>query len=70
MNTCEMKAIMKRNDDTQEKLAEFMKMEVSSINSRINGKIEFRASEIVKIKKRYNMSLEEIDKIFFNDKAS
>lgn len=70
MNTCEMKAIMKRNDDTQEKLAEFMNMEVSSINSRINGKIEFRASEIVKIKKRYNMSLEEIDKIFFNDKAS
>ena len=70
MNSNEMKAVMKRNDDTQEKLAEAMGLQLSGINARINGHVDFRASEIKMIKKRYGLSPEETDVIFFSESAS
>lgn len=65
MNTNELKAAMKRNDDTQEKLAEALGLQVSGVNERVNGKVEFRRSEINAIRERYNLSPEETIKIFF-----
>lgn len=70
MNSSEMKAAMKRNDDTQEKLAESLGLQLSGINARINGHIDFRASEICAIRKRYNLSDEDTAKIFFDVNAS
>lgn len=70
MNSSEMKAVMKRYDDTQEKLADAMGLQISGINARINGHVDFRASEIRLIKNRYNLSAEETDAIFFSDGAS
>ncbi len=66
MNSLEMKVAMKRNEDTQEKLAEVLGLQVSGINARINGHIQFRADEIGKIRRRYNLSGEDIVKIFFS----
>lgn len=65
MNTNELKAVMKLNDDTQEELAKALGMQVSSVSERVNGKIEFRRSEINAIRERYNLSPEETIRIFF-----
>lgn len=70
MNPNELKAVMKRNDDTQEKLAEALFLNVSGVNDRINGRVEFRRSEINIIRHRYNLSAEDTIKIFFDDNVS
>ena len=44
MNSSNLKAAMAKHNDTQEKLAEFLGLQVSGINARINGKIEFRGA--------------------------
>ena len=70
MNSNELKAAMKRYGDTQAKLARFLGLQTSGVNARINGDIEFRASEISKIMKRYSLSLKETNLIFFTEAAS
>ena len=70
MNSLEMKVAMKRNEDTQEKLAEALGLQISGVSARINGRISFRASEIEKIRERYNLSNDELVKIFFTTKVS
>lgn len=70
MNSCELKGAMARNNDTQEKLAEALDLPVSGLNARINGKIEFRRSEINAIRRRYKLSPQETITIFFEDEVS
>lgn len=70
MNAGEMNAAMKRNHDTQEKLAEALGIKTSGVSARINGKIEFRRSEINIIRERYNLTADETVKIFFTDEVS
>ena len=70
VNSLEMKVAMKRNEDTQEKLAEALGLQISGINARINGHIDFRISEVEKIRTRYNLSDEDLLKIFFTTKVS
>ena len=65
MNSLEMKVVMKRNQDTQEKLAEALDLPVSGVNARINGSIEFISGEMKLIKERYNLSAEDVVSIFF-----
>ena len=67
VNTNELKAVMKRNEDTQEKLAEALGLQVSGVSDRIRGKIEFRRSEINLIRERYKLSPEETILIFFDE---
>ena len=66
MNSNELKAEMKRNNDTQEKLAEALGLQISGVSDRINGKIDFRRSELGKIRSRYNLTPERFDEIFFD----
>ena len=70
MNTNELKAAMKRNEDTQEKLAEALGLQTSGVNERVNGHIEFRRSEINAIRKRYNLSDADTIRIFFDENVS
>lgn len=65
MNSLEMKVAMKRNNDTLEKLAEALGLQVSGVCARVNGHIEFRANEVRTIRHRYNLSAEDVVKIFF-----
>lgn len=65
MNSLEMKVTMKRNQDTLEKLAEALNVQISGVSARVNGKIDFRAKEIAVIKERYHLSPEEVCGIFF-----
>ena len=64
MDSIELKVTMKRNKDTLEKLAEALGLQVSGVWARVNGQTEFRAKEISKIRQRYNLSAEDIVKIF------
>ena len=66
MNRQEMKAAMKLNRDTQEKLAEALGLQISGINARINGRIDFRAGEIMTIRERYKLTDEQTARIFFS----
>ena len=70
MNSLEMKVAMKRNQDTLEKLAEVLGIQISGVCARVNGHIDFRISEVEKIRDRYNLSNEELVKIFFTSSAS
>lgn len=70
MNSLEMKVAMKRHEDTQEKLAKALGLKISGVSARINGKLDFRASEIEKIRDRYNLSNDELVQIFFTSHAS
>lgn len=70
MNSNEMKAVMKREGDTQKELAEALGLPVSGVNARINGSVDFRASEIGIVKRRYKLSSEETEAIFFKESAS
>ena len=60
MNSLEMKVEMKRNKDTLEKLAEALGLQVSGA----------WASEIEKIRERYNLSDADLVKIFFTSAVS
>lgn len=70
MDKAAMKAAIAKNSDTQERLAEALKLNISGLNARINGKIDFRAGEISKIVSRYRLSPQETMEIFFNVEAS
>lgn len=70
MNSGELKGVMAVNHDTQERLAEALNLQISGLNARINGKIEFRRSEINAIRRRYDLSPEETVRIFFDDEVS
>lgn len=70
MNSNLLKATIIKNGDTQEKLADAMGLPTSALNMRINGKIEFRRNEIIFIKRRYGLSSDEVDSIFFTEIVS
>ena len=70
MNSNLLKATIIKNGDTQEKLADAMGLPTSALNMRINGKIEFRRNEIIFIKRRYSLSSDEVDSIFFSEIVS
>ena len=70
MNKPLMKSVIARNKDTQQALAQALKLTQSGISNRINGKVDFRLSEIECIRKRYNLTAEEIANIFFTRDVS
>lgn len=70
MNKEMLKSIMALNNDTQTTLASEMGMPQSAISARINGRTEFKQSEINFIRNRYCLSDEQTVLIFFEKKVS
>lgn len=66
MDKSALKSKMILNEDTGISLAEYLEISDTTLSAKINGKAEFTRKEIAKIKKRYKLSAEEIDNIFFN----
>ena len=66
MNKPLIKSIIAKNDDTQSELAEALHLPPSALSNRINGKVDFRLSEINCIRKRYKLTAEETVGIFFD----
>lgn len=63
---------MKLHGDNQSDLAEYIGISLQRCNAKINetGGAEFDMSEIGKIKKKYNLTAELVDMIFFADDVS
>lgn len=67
MNKALLRAEMIKHGDTQETLANAMGISLSRLNAKINSdNAEFRQTEIIFIKDRYNLSAADVDSIFFN----
>lgn len=67
MNTSLLKSCIAKYNDTQTKLAEYLNLQQSGLSDRINGKTDFRQSEMDAIRKRYSLSAKEMEAIFFAD---
>lgn len=65
MNCNLLKYYMRENHDNMETLAEDMKLHYNTVSLKLNGKREFTQQEIAFISKRYNLTAEEVVKIFF-----
>lgn len=66
MNSNLLKAVIKKNGETQADLAAALGLSLSNLNEKINGKnASFRQSEIIAIKERYKLSAKDVDEIFF-----
>ncbi|MBR3244653.1 MAG: helix-turn-helix transcriptional regulator [Parasporobacterium sp.] len=70
MNSFKIKALIVKHGDTIARLADAMGLPASALSQRVNGKIDFRRSEILFIKRRYGLSAKETDDIFFEDVVS
>ncbi len=66
MNGQLLKSKIVEHGDTQAVLAAAIGISASNLNDKINGKVSFRQSDIAAIRKRYNLTDEEVDLIFFS----
>ena len=66
MNGKLLRSIMVLHGDTNASLAEFLGITEQSVSNKINENgTEFKQGEITKIKARYNLDSDMVDRIFF-----
>lgn len=65
MNMKLLRSQMLMHDDTQVKLAEALGLPQSAISMRMTGKIDFRQNEMEAIRKRYQLTPDQVVEIFF-----
>lgn len=72
MNKNLLESEMKKHGDTGTVLASFLGMSRSTFSAKINetNGAEFKQGEIAKIKMKYSLDAEKIDKIFFDPNVS
>lgn len=67
MNSRLLRSIMVLNNDTNKTLADFLGITEVSVSNKINEVgTEFKQGEIAMIKKRYNLTMDQVEEIFFN----
>ncbi len=66
MNTQLLKRKMAAYGDSQARLAAGIGRSTSNLNDKITGKVSFRQNDIAAIRRRYHLSAEEVDLIFFS----
>lgn len=68
MNAKLLRSVMLLHGDTNASLAEFLGITEQSVCNKINEKgTEFKQGEITKIKSRYDLDCDMVDRIFFAD---
>ena len=61
-----LRSIMVLHGDTNKDLADYLGISEQSVSNKINENgTEFKQGEIARIKTKYNLSIEQIDNIFF-----
>ena len=66
-NTPLLKYKMALNNDTTITLAKYLDLNRQNLSIKVNGKRDFKQSEIAKISKRYNLTDRELRAIFLDD---
>ena len=67
MNKLLLRSMMALHADTNKALAEYLGISVKSLIDKINENgTEFKQGEMQAIKKRYNLTAEQVTQIFFN----
>lgn len=67
MNKLLLRSVMALFDDTNKTLAEYLGISAKSLIDKINENgTEFKQGEIQAIKKRYELTAEQVTQIFFN----
>ena len=68
MNKLRLESLMKLHNDTGGSLAEYLGIARATFSAKINetNGAEFTQGEIAAIKKKYSMTAEEVDAIFFD----
>lgn len=67
MNKTKFKIMLLEHHETQERLAKALGVTGTTLSYKVTGQSEFTQSEIRKIKERYNLTPDQVDKIFFTD---
>ena len=71
MNAKLFRSVMVLHDDTNASLAKYLGITEQSVCNKINENgTEFKQSEIARIKVRYNLDADMIDRIFFANDVS
>ena len=71
MNAKLLRSVMILNGDTNITLADFLGISEQSVSNKINENgTEFKQGEIAKIKARYNLDSDMVDRIFFAEEVS
>lgn len=65
MDMHKLKYFMGMNGDTQADLAKALGLPQSALSARMNGHTAFRQDEINEIRKRYDLTADELQHIFF-----
>ena len=66
-NTALLKSKMVLNKDTTIALAKCLGLNRQNVSAKVNGKRDFKQTEMAKIIRRYNLSDQEIRAIFWAD---
>jgi hypothetical protein len=64
-NTLELDYAIKRAGLDREKVAEILGIGITTLFNKLHNKVEFKASEIAKLKSLLNLTKEQRDMIFF-----
>jgi len=64
-NTLELDYAIKRAGLDREKVAKILGIGITTLFNKLHNKVEFKASEIAKLKTLLNLSKEQRDMIFF-----
>lgn len=67
MNPTEFKVAQIRAGVSKEEIAVALGINIATLYRKINGESDFSLSELQKLKKLFNLSNEDIDRIFFSD---
>ncbi len=66
MNKALLRSVMALHGDTNKNLADYLGISEQSVSKKINeNDTEFKLGEIRMIKARYNLTREQVDRIFF-----
>ena len=66
----ELRSIMVKNGDTGVELAKALNMTAPSLSMKINGKKPFKLKDVAAIAERYELSGDDIKRIFFTLKVA
>ncbi len=70
VNKNELRSVMARHGETVTDLANALGMSYPNLSKKINSHVDWTVSQVGKLKVHYNLSAEDIDRIFFSHECS